>query len=210
MTTTTGANLLQAILDNPEDDAVRLIYADWLEENGQDERAEFIRVQIELASIASQQEEFSKADISHFDGERAAVCERQAKLWKREIRLYNRGEKGGFINWYVWSNLPNAIACKHDSFVMRRGFVDEVCCPAADWIRHGHQILAAHPVTTVRLMTWPEVVEQCDRTTSYYWLASLKGTSRTTVASLPETNRVITRRLLREEWPRVRNWELPQ
>jgi uncharacterized protein (TIGR02996 family) len=40
---------LQAILDDPDDDAVRLIYADWLEEQG-DPHGEFIRVQCELAS----------------------------------------------------------------------------------------------------------------------------------------------------------------
>src|SRR5262249_33243318 len=40
---------LQAILDDPEDDARRLVYADWLDENGDPERAELIRVQCELA-----------------------------------------------------------------------------------------------------------------------------------------------------------------
>jgi uncharacterized protein (TIGR02996 family) len=38
----TNDALLQAILDNPEDDAVRLIYADWLEEQGESVRAEFM------------------------------------------------------------------------------------------------------------------------------------------------------------------------
>src|SRR5205807_10301364 len=41
---------LQAILDDPDDDMLRLIYADWLEERG-DPRAEFIRVQCELAGF---------------------------------------------------------------------------------------------------------------------------------------------------------------
>lgn len=40
--------LLRRILENPVDDAPRLIIADWLEGNGQNERAEFIRVQCEL------------------------------------------------------------------------------------------------------------------------------------------------------------------
>jgi uncharacterized protein (TIGR02996 family) len=46
---TDGAALLRAVLADPGDDAPRLVYADWLEENGQPERAEFIRVQCELA-----------------------------------------------------------------------------------------------------------------------------------------------------------------
>src|SRR5437588_11228665 len=46
---------INAILANPEDDALRLIYADWLEERGDPAdaaRAEFIRAQAELFSLA--------------------------------------------------------------------------------------------------------------------------------------------------------------
>ena len=38
--------LLRAICANPEDDAPRLIYADWLDEHGDPLQAEFIRLQI--------------------------------------------------------------------------------------------------------------------------------------------------------------------
>jgi uncharacterized protein (TIGR02996 family) len=41
---------LRAIWDRPHDDLPRLIYADWLDEHGEPERAEFIRVQCELES----------------------------------------------------------------------------------------------------------------------------------------------------------------
>jgi uncharacterized protein (TIGR02996 family) len=40
---------LEAILERPDDDAPRLIFADWLEDNGDPDRAEFIRVRIEVA-----------------------------------------------------------------------------------------------------------------------------------------------------------------
>jgi uncharacterized protein (TIGR02996 family) len=36
---------LQAVIEAPDDDAPRLIYADWLEDHGDPERAEFIRLQ---------------------------------------------------------------------------------------------------------------------------------------------------------------------
>ncbi|HYT91148.1 MAG TPA: TIGR02996 domain-containing protein, partial [Gemmataceae bacterium] len=42
---------LQAIREDPEDDSVRLIYADWLEEQGHAARAELIRVQCTLAGM---------------------------------------------------------------------------------------------------------------------------------------------------------------
>ena len=37
--------LLAAILAHPDEDTPRLVYADWLDENGRAERAEFIRIQ---------------------------------------------------------------------------------------------------------------------------------------------------------------------
>lgn len=43
--------LLAAIVENPWDDGPRLIYADWLDEKGSTERAEFIRTQIQLSRI---------------------------------------------------------------------------------------------------------------------------------------------------------------
>jgi uncharacterized protein (TIGR02996 family) len=46
-----NAAFVQAILENPDDDGVRLVYADWLEEHD-DPRGEFIRLQIQLAREA--------------------------------------------------------------------------------------------------------------------------------------------------------------
>ena len=43
--------LLAAILDAPDDDAPRLVFADWLDEHGEPDRAAFIRVQIERARL---------------------------------------------------------------------------------------------------------------------------------------------------------------
>jgi uncharacterized protein (TIGR02996 family) len=40
---------LAAICENPDDDTPRLVFADWLEERDQPERAAFVRAQIELA-----------------------------------------------------------------------------------------------------------------------------------------------------------------
>lgn len=50
------AAYLRAILDAPDDDLPRLGYADWLDQNGHRERAEFIRIQIELARSPSHPE----------------------------------------------------------------------------------------------------------------------------------------------------------
>ncbi len=59
---------LHAIHDTPADDLPRLVYADWLEENGDPTRAEFIRVQCELATIDA------------IDPQRAALEDREHDL----------------------------------------------------------------------------------------------------------------------------------
>jgi uncharacterized protein (TIGR02996 family) len=50
---------LDVIIANPQDDVVRLVYADWLEENGEPERAEFIRLQIKLHQLELQTLQFN-------------------------------------------------------------------------------------------------------------------------------------------------------
>src|SRR5262245_32988540 len=42
---------LKAIAKDPENDAPRLVFADWLDEHGQPERAEFIRLQCALIEL---------------------------------------------------------------------------------------------------------------------------------------------------------------
>jgi uncharacterized protein (TIGR02996 family) len=61
--------LLQAILESPDDDAPRLVYADWLEEYGDEhdrDRAEFIRVQ---CALASQVEDVRDEELQRRDDE---------------------------------------------------------------------------------------------------------------------------------------------
>src|SRR5215216_381899 len=49
MTSTTEAGFLHDVREHPDDDAPRLIYADWLDDHSQHERAELVRAQCELA-----------------------------------------------------------------------------------------------------------------------------------------------------------------
>jgi uncharacterized protein (TIGR02996 family) len=62
--------LWAAIRANPDDDTPRLVYADWLQENGEDERAGFIRVQCQLEAIETQRENHREA------GQLRARCDR--------------------------------------------------------------------------------------------------------------------------------------
>lgn len=85
MSTAEQRALWAAIRANPDDDLPRLVYADWCDENGDPARAEFIRVQCELARLPADQ---------HVDGTlRSVLVAREAELltahrniWTREIR----------------------------------------------------------------------------------------------------------------------------
>ncbi len=72
---------LSDVRANPEDDGVRLIYADWLQDNGQPQRAELIRVQVELARLADE------------GPRREALADRQDEL----TRLPRYGERARAI-----------------------------------------------------------------------------------------------------------------
>lgn len=117
---------LREIIANPQSDADRLIFADWLDENGQPERAEFIRVQVELA----------KAPLG-WGGDTLRYNE---ALRRRERELLPRiWEQYGLPDplWSGWE-VDGAVCCNERKSrgiggVLRRGFVAEITCTLADW-----------------------------------------------------------------------------
>jgi uncharacterized protein (TIGR02996 family) len=80
--------LIQTIIDNPDDDVPRLVYADWQEEHGQIAHAELIRVQCALAVRPTSK-----------DYNRSKLRDREKKLFKspefrdglRKTIAYKRG-----------------------------------------------------------------------------------------------------------------------
>src|SRR5215470_11482605 len=83
------------ILANPDDDAVRLIYADWLDEHGDRDRADFIRVQCRLAQLEDIDAE--KIDLEDRAAELLAIHEGH---WRNEIPPAVRG-KVAFARGFV-------------------------------------------------------------------------------------------------------------
>lgn len=86
-------SMLWSILAEPEEDTVRLAYADWLTENGQEDRAEFIRVQIELHQKGCVIRDSEEAVV--WAGEWVGLRDRMMKL------LWADNGKGR-PNWEDW------------------------------------------------------------------------------------------------------------
>jgi uncharacterized protein (TIGR02996 family) len=92
--------LLKAIYAHPDDDTSRLVYADWLDEHDQPERAEFIRLQVELSHLADE------------DPRERPLRERRWELW------YAHHER--------WAAEIGIIESDQIKVEFRRGFVDEL------------------------------------------------------------------------------------
>jgi uncharacterized protein (TIGR02996 family) len=51
------AALVRLVQEQPDEDAPRLVYADWLEEMGQRERAEYVRLQVQLGRLGERDDD---------------------------------------------------------------------------------------------------------------------------------------------------------
>ncbi len=90
--------LLQAILDDAENDTPRLVYADWLEEHGEAAHAELIRVQCSLAAPAKRGAKPGREELRRREKELLGLPELNP-LGKRSDWKYTRGfVEGVFIS----------------------------------------------------------------------------------------------------------------
>jgi uncharacterized protein (TIGR02996 family) len=129
VTTTLGSLLvtyddafLQAIRDAPDDDTPRLIYADWLDEHGRSDRAEFIRIQIFLACLPE------------WHPQRAELIAKERELLGRYTDEWAAPLKGFAEDWEY-----------------RRGFIEVITITAESFFRQAEVIFQTAPVRGVRL-----------------------------------------------------------
>lgn len=116
-----GEALRAGVLLNPDDNTVRLIYADWLEENGEPERGGFVRAQVWLA----QAEPYSPVARQHEDTANKLSKDRRAN-WAAPVRRFVL--EGRFA----------------------RGFVEHVAVDVTAFPRHAAELFALEPVRSLK------------------------------------------------------------
>jgi uncharacterized protein (TIGR02996 family) len=116
-----------AILEEPEQDAPRLIYADWLEEHGQADRADFIRTQCRLATLAPGDEPWADLELHCRD-------------------LLAR-------HWRDW--LPPEVPRCAVGWTFRRGFVEAIDIEPNHFVVQAGELLRAAPIQHVRFILPP-------------------------------------------------------
>src|SRR4051794_7136497 len=120
---------IPAILENWEDDAPRLICTDWFEENGQPERAEFIRIQCQLTRLP--EDNPCRPELHQ---RQDALLATHQDNWDRELHQLVRR----------WSGCQIALR-------YRRGFVEWVALDTAGFLKHAETLFQVAPVRAVKL-----------------------------------------------------------
>ena len=169
-------SFLRAIIARPDDDLPRLVFADWLDENatqshwddihrhdsigvrpgnGYAERAEFIRVQCELARIAKAGWQWSERYERYYDSATAsypALPKNFDALRRRERELLP-SMQWQFVKSFPIVQLQVAFDPRRHPkpIVFRRGFVEELTCSWSDCWAHLSSIREWTPVRKVRL-----------------------------------------------------------
>jgi uncharacterized protein (TIGR02996 family) len=111
------AALLGAIRDNPDEDTPRLVYADWLQENDQVERAEFIRLQCEAVRMPRDSQERGL-----MLGRATVLKEKHNSAWFGSLEKQFR------------------------SCIIERGFVSRLCDDAEKFQKHSPMVEKYAPV----------------------------------------------------------------
>jgi uncharacterized protein (TIGR02996 family) len=156
----TAHHFLSAVLAEPHDDFHRVVFADWLEDNGEPERAEFIRAQV-LAwahgnrDVRVWNDCYKKAD-SILTAER--FLEWLGGPWCRGFKVNVRTSSKVELDDGENRTLQLTV---------RRGFLVAIRCDCAAWKRFGPQIVAGQPLEEVDVYDVQALGGGCTYTTRH-------------------------------------------
>ncbi len=132
-------NFLADICEHPDDDTPRLIFADWLDDHDDSDRAEFIRVQCELARWPCECDEVER--VYHDE----CRCKEKGELQRRQSELLRQG-------YFAWSPFDHDFHKRHhQAITYYRGFILRVRCACAAWLEQGLAVVRCQPVQRVEL-----------------------------------------------------------
>lgn len=99
---------LRVIVANPESDEPRLVLSDWLRDQGQEERAELIRLQCRMVQLEEAGREWER-EYQELERQGDALLERYAAEWKPGPELANCLFRRGLLETYRVENIPEFL-----------------------------------------------------------------------------------------------------
>lgn len=188
-------DILRAIIADPANDDLRLVFADLLDDRGEGERGEFIMVQCELRADFPRDKPFALGSEEMYDRWRY-LMERERELIRSYAWKWLRDSLPDalYADYDRWREEGNVIHSKREegsSLTFSRGFVNEVRCTYADWVRHADAITARCPIERVTLTTMPGVLE-------IYYLSAKHGFGGSLGNRIDRWLEIIA-----AEWPRI-------
>jgi uncharacterized protein (TIGR02996 family) len=136
--------LFQAILDNPDDEALRLVYADFLEERG-DPRAEFIRVQSALAHLGAGDPRRPELEFRE-----SLLLTAHQRDWDRPLHQILADAHTGLVGQI---SPPRGLASRNDvvRWEYQRGFVEVIWAHARAFVQFADFLFRLGPLQHARI-----------------------------------------------------------
>ncbi len=148
-------DLLSAILENPQDDQLRLRFAECIEWN-EPERCEFIRVQIAISLLREPEYKTARdlvPSIRNYPHGSCGACDVDRycsyhALQARERELLD-GVPYKFLNAYKWEWFGKIINCNQIKTKLSRGFISDVRILSRVALPYLPTILATQPIERI-------------------------------------------------------------
>lgn len=135
--------LYKEILNSPDDDDARLVFADWLEDCGENPLSEFIRIQVELATIPDDSEGVANV-------RKAELRKQEQQLMALHVRRWN----GNIHRFLAKTELKHQVSTRRAPvrrWEWHRGFIDFLDLEARTLNDHWNVLRQIGPVQRLRL-----------------------------------------------------------
>lgn len=172
---TVPESFLRDIREHPDEDAPRLIFADWLDDHGEEERGRYIREQVA--------------------GRVCKVTTSRFRAWFPPFYhdlgyklTHHKGATTGYmpppyLTDYMpppWSQDPDEATLPTPKLVVRRGFLHAVRCSLSTWLSVGPNLVArGDPLQSVVITDrWPLPAAIAEEDACYWWLVETAQQNR--------------------------------
>jgi uncharacterized protein (TIGR02996 family) len=133
---------LEDIREHPDDDAPRLIFADWLEDNGESDRAEFIRARILRRGLAGSDSQQADQAEEAYRQRAKTLLHANWQRWAEPLAAFF-GSSSAQFNWPSRGYHGEALA--H----FPRGFIEAVQLDAGRFLEVAADLFRAYPIRVV-------------------------------------------------------------